>query len=307
MDQSVEIPKFYQPKFTSDMELLAQKMEALLRPFVSEKPYQGESGEVVKQFGATKARYGDEDRNGDTPVMTLPRDQRWVYPATADAGDLFSRTDLLRMLVDPTMEVKKAMMAAMNRSIDADVIIPAFFGPAKTGKNGATTTNYPSDGSLDVAITVGSADNATNTGLNTAKLIAARKLFRKNYVDIAAEPITVAISSTQEEDLLNDIKATKSNYNGGDPVLKEGIISRWLGFNFVVLEELPFDPANPTYRWNPAWVKSGMHLGVWNNLNAYYAQDPTKKFNYRVYLEQMFGATRTQEKKVVRIINLDNG
>jgi hypothetical protein len=44
-----------------------------------------------------------------------------------------------------------------------------------------------------------------------------------------------------------------------------------------------------------------MHLGVWEDLLAFDGVDPRKKFNRWIYLEQLKGATRLEEKKVVRI------
>lgn len=310
--QDNEIPKFFEPLYARNAEMLLQKEQSYLRPLCEERgDYTGDGAQAVKQFGSTKAIYGDDDRTGDTPVLSTPRDVRWLYPAPAKWGDLISKDDLLRQLIDPTSWVHMAGVMAMNRSIDEDVIIPAFFGTAKTGKNGTTSTTFPS--SQEVAITVGSSDGNTNTGLNTAKLIRARKLLRKAYVKVTQEPIFCAISAAQEEDLLNDAKVINRDYNPGDPgwtappVLRDGQLDRWLGMNFVVLEELPFDPADATKRWNPVWAKSGMHLGVWDNFSAFFAPDPTKQFNYRVFMRQTFAATRTQEKKVVKIINLDNG
>lgn len=298
--QEIEIPKHYQPQFTTIQELLLQKMGSTFRPYCMPGSYKGESGEVVKQFGATKARVGNEDRNGDTPIMTTPRDQRWVYPTHVDIGDLFDKQDQIRQLIDPTSSINQAFNAAMGRAIDDDIIIPAFFGDAKTGKNGSVTTVFPNDGSQDVAQTIGSDNGATNVGLNSAKIIRGRKLLRRFKVKLEQEQVYVGISSAQEEDLLNDAKYTDRDF--GEPVLEQGRLKRWLGCEFVIDDGLPW-AAN--VRSCPMWVKSGMHFGTWEELNTKIGPDPGKKFNVRVYMSQNFGCTRTQEKKVIRILCKD--
>ncbi len=292
--QEVEIPKHYQPQFTQIQEHLLQKQGSLLMSTVDVGDYQGESGEVVKQFGATKARVGNEDRNGDTPIMTTPRDQRWVYPETVDWGDLLNKPDQLRMLIDPTSSLNQGANMAMGRSIDEDIIIPAFFSAAKTGKNGSTTTNYPANAN-DIAITVGNG-GAGNVGMNVEKLIEARRLARRFYWPLDREPMYCGLSSLQESDLLNSVKFANRDY--GEPVLDQGRLKSYMGFQFVVLEEYPW-AAN--VRSLPVWMKSGMHLGRWDGLSTNIAKDPGKKFNVRIYMSQMYGATRTQEKKVLRI------
>lgn len=300
-DPNVEIPKWYQPKFTQDVRLLSQQTEAKLRQAVTVGTYQGESGEAVKQMGIVEALVGDEGGT-TTPNVSAPRDQRWVFPTLTEIGKTFKRSDALRILTDQVAPEKMAFVAGMNRAEDKKIILPAFFGPAKTGKAGGTTTNFPAT-SQDVAQTVGSADGVTNVGINTAKLIKGRRRLRGNNVDIDTDPMWCLLSADEEEQLLNDIKVTNRDYNGQNPILIDGKLTRWLNFNFIILDETIINPADATERWTPLWAQSGMHLGLWNELGAYYAQDPSQKFNYRLYLEQEKGSTRLEEAKVVRIRN----
>lgn len=304
MASSEEDQKFYQPQFTTEFQMLAQQMVSKLRPAVTEAPYQGEGGEVVKQIGIIEANVGDEASDGDTPDNNAPKDQRWVYPSEVNIGKLFKRADAKRILADPAAQERQAFMAAMNRAVDRKIIMPAFFGTSKTGKNGAASTVYNTGN--DVASTIGNGGGATAVGMNTAKLIAAREKLALNDVDMDAEELWVAITPKQMSDLLNDIKATNRDYNGGDPVLRDNRLKYWGGFNFVELNGVPVDPADSSLRWNPIWCKSGMHLGVWENMQAFSGPDVRKKFNTWLYLEQMFGATRVQEAKVGKIISKES-
>ena len=111
-----DIPKHYQPLFTKNVETLVQKSGSLLMPYVDIGNYSGESAEIVKQFGPTKARRGDNSRYGDTPIMSTSRDQRWVFPENVDWGDLFDRNDLMKMLIDPSSILTTNAASARRRA-----------------------------------------------------------------------------------------------------------------------------------------------------------------------------------------------
>lgn len=302
MSQEDEIPKHYQAQFTQNVSHLVQKSGSLLLPHVdSSGSYQGESQEVVKQFGATKARRGDNSRHGDTPIMSTPRDQRWVVPENIDWGDLFDRNDLMKMLIDPTSPITQAAVMAMGRETDV-TIINAIFGDAKTGKAGATTTSFPAlGGAQDVGIQVGS-DPAADTGLNVAKIIRARRILRAHYAISAMDPLVFVGGARQEEELFNDERFVNTRYRRS-AVLEDADSNEFFRVNFVWIEEMPTNPADATHRWCALFPKSAIHFGRWNGgMKTHLAQNPQKKFNWQLYMHDTQGATRTEEKKVVRVI-----
>lgn len=295
--QEVEIPKWKQEQFSKNIDILPQ-YKGKLRPLCSEAPYKGKGGEVVKQLGATEAE-DSTGRNSDTPIMTTPRDSRWVYPIKSHWGDLFDEEDMLEQLVDPTSSITTNAGYAMGRRIDVARIIPAFFGPAKTGVNGGTTTNFINDGTQDVNIQVGSADEATDTYLNTEKLETVWAMFLRDEIDIEMEQINVAVSSQDAQRLLRDIRFVNRDYRD-TAVVEKGKLIGYMGINLVHVEKVPKNAAN-TIRYLPAWVKSGMHVGVWQDRKVRAAERPDKSFNVQLYLSQSFGATRLEEHKVKRI------
>lgn len=291
-----EIPKRYQPMFTQAVESLLRKGGSLLESTCIPGTYKGESAEVVKQYGKAGARVGSEDRYGDTPINTTPRDARWVYPTTVDAGDLFDREDQVRMLIDETSPIVQGFVSDMGEALDESIIVPAFFGDAKTGKNGGTTTVFPATAN-DVGIQVGSPVGApVDTGMNVAKLLKARQMLRKNKNKLGREPFYCGLTSLAEAELFSD--PMYGNRDWGEPILDNGHLKDYLGFTFVPMEEWPW-AAN--VRSVPAWARSGMHLGTWNAVATKLGEDSTKKFNIRAYVWMIKGCTRTQEGKVIRI------
>jgi len=80
----------------------------------------------------------------------------------------------------------------------------------------------------------------------------------------------------------------------------QGNVDTFLGFKFIQCERLGVDGSGD--RRCIAWAKSGMHLGMWNDINTKISERADKSYATQVYVKGTFGATRTDEKKVVEII-----
>ena len=126
----------------------------------------------------------------------------------------------------------------------------------------------------------------------------ARALMKANKGEIR-EPMYCAISSEEHDALLKEVQVSNRDYNG-TPVLEDGNIKRFMGFEFIVTERLLLDSSN-TYRLCPAWVKSGMHFGVWEDIVAEVTKRADKSYSTQVYTRMTIGATRLMQGKVVQI------
>ena len=51
-----------------------------------------------------------------------------------------------------------------------------------------------------------------------------------------------------------------------------------------------------------AGAKSGLHLGIWNDITTKISERADKSYATQVYVKGTFGATRVEEGKVVEII-----
>jgi hypothetical protein len=298
MDPNIEIPKHYHTQFSNAVELLLQYEGSMLEPFVRVMPFTGEKAEVIKQFGDTEFR-DDNQRGDDTPNMEVTRDSRWIFPHDVDWGYLFERKDDLRMIIDQQGPLLRAAANALGKKTDQIIVNEGIFGDVKTGRNAGTTVSFPSG--QKVAATVGGGGSAT--GMNLAKLRAARKKLAAAYISPRAK-LYMAITENQHDELLGETQVTSADFNGGErPVLKDGRVSYFLGWNFIVIPStsgiIPVDGSG--YRRCPGWVDDAIVLGKWNGLVTRIAPDPAKKFNTRAYMAQTLGATRTQEKKVVEV------
>lgn len=292
-EQEVEIPKWYNPEFSKIIQLLPQ-YQGKLEQYLTTGSHQGDGAEVVKQLGQTEA-VDTNTRNGDTPIMTTPRKQRWVYPVKTHWGDLFDPADLLRQMVDPTSPIAQNAAIAMGRAKDTKRIIPALFADARTGIEGADVTIFPNDNSQDINVQTGG--NGVDTGMNVAKVIAIWEKFLENEVDIETDPVTIVLGAKGAGELFNDIQYVNTQYRNS-AVLEQGKLTGLMGMNIVVSTQLSKTGNN---RNAAAFAKSGMYLGKWKELTTNSAPDPTKQFNHRLYLWQMMGSTRLDEKKVLRV------
>lgn len=296
---SVNVNVAFVQTYSTNVMMLLQQQGSRLRGAVQVMPLVGKAATVAEQFGNV-APVKNQGRHSDTPLISTPQDKRWIYPNDYDWADLIDQQDKLRMLIDPSSPYAMAGAWAMGRAQD-DEILNAFFSAANTGENGTTSTTFPA-GQV-VANTVGAT---AATGLNVAKLRAAKKLLLQAEVDIDNVPLYVAVNAVQHDNMLNEAQAISLDYNT-KPVLVDGRITSFMGFQFIHSERTFGSPSCQltgtvagTYRI-PCWAKTGVVLGMWNDVQSQVDRRPDKRNSWQVYVTGTFGATRTEEKQVVEI------
>jgi hypothetical protein len=271
--------------YKSTVEHLLQQRGSKFRSTVMEDSYNGKSGAAVNQIGAVNAQL-KTTRHSDTPLIETPHDKRWVYPSDYEWADLIDDQDKLRIIADPTSPYAINGAMALGRAMD-DVIIAAATGTAKTGEDGTVSTAFPA----------GQTAGTTAGGLTIAKLREAMQLLIAAEVDVDNEELYCAIGAQQHDDLLGQTQAISLDFTT-KPVLVDGRIRSFMGFNFLDSQRLAL---SGTDRTAVCWAKSGLHLGLWNDINARITERDDKSYSTQVYLKATFGATRVEEKKVVAI------
>lgn len=292
---SANIPTHFVQQYSTTTQLLLQQRGSKLRDTVMQGSYTGKQGSPVNQIGAIAARKVTS-RFAPIGRVDAATDRRWVFPNDYDLPQLIDQFDKLRLLTDPSSEYVQNSLYAMGRAMD-DEIIDAFHDDAKTGENGGTTTSLPS--SQVVGVSVG----GTTSNLNVAKLRAAKKILLANEVDMEADMICAVITASQHDSLLNEAQVVSTDFND-KPVLVEGMVQRFLGVEFKHCERIKTgtDDAAGTSRAVPLYAKSGMHLGMWNDLYTKISErDDLQGHPWQAYIMGTFGATRLEEKKVTKI------
>ena len=285
---SFQVSTAFVQQYTTNVGLLLQQRGSKLRDAVTVGSYTGKAAKAVEQIGAVTAQ-ARTSRHADTPLISTPHDARWVFPTDYEWADMVDDQDKLRMLIDPTSPYAVNGAYALGRAMD-DLIITAALGTAMTGENGSTSTAFDT---ATQQIAVGA------TGLTVAKLRQARRILMANEVDVAMDPLYIAVTAQQMDNLLGTTEVTSSDYNTVK-TLVSGDVDTFLGFKFIQVERLGLDGSGD--RRCIAWAKSGLHLGLWNDITTKISERADKSYATQVYVKGTFGATRTEEKKVVEII-----
>lgn len=280
-------------QYRANVELLLQQKESRLRNAVTVGSYVGKAASVVEQFGEATA-VKRTSRHSDTPLLSLSQDKRWVFPSDYEWASLIDNQDRLRAIIELTSPYAMAGAAAMNRVMD-DVILAAIFGTNYTGENGTTSETFGTVGSgtYDVGVNTG----GTASSLNVAKLQGAIRILMTANKGELMEPVYGAISSYEHDALLKEVQVHNKDY-GGTAVLVDGKVKRFMGIDFIITERLTITSGN---RLIPIWLKSGMHLGMWDGVTAKISERNDKGHATQVYLAMTLGATRTQLGKQVRV------
>lgn len=278
-------------EYSTNLELLSQQMRPKLAPYTTEQSASGSKAfRMLSQVDSTNAV---RRTSSAKPAINidLDHDGRWVYPLMTDWGKVVDDLDLLQTNIQPQGSYVRSAIAALNRQSDDD-FLTAFFGDAKTGETGSTTTSFLS--ANQVAQTEGST-----TGLNVDKLRAAQKVLLDNDVDLDMESIYIAVSPEQHDDLLALTQVVSTDFNER-PVLVDGMVRKFLNMNFVISTRLPTDASG--YRRLPVWVPSGMGKGLWKPVSGVVRKRPDLQ-GEPDYVEasQMEGFTRLEEAKCVEI------
>jgi hypothetical protein len=282
------IPQYFVTQWDSAIRTEASQKESRFQTAVTDR------GSIVGE-SFTINFLGDDGglldpntvRHGDT-VWELENHQARIsnmadfYRATP-----LDRNDIPKMLVNPVTggDYMRNMMSRKNRRID-DIIYRAARGNQLL-KDGS---NVPLPATQKIAV--------GGTAFTKGKLIAARKIFRRNEADgHAGEELNIAYNDEMLEDILSDTTLTSVDVLAVK-MLQEGDVSRkWMGFNWIPYNGIEFTAA--TY-YTIAWAKSGIHFGKgYEEGNVTRRGD--KKDAWQVSMGASYGAGRQDEKKVVEI------
>jgi hypothetical protein len=244
-------------QFSTNVQLLLQQKGSRLRGSVREGMHVGEQpcrsirSARSKRPSAVRATPTSPGRHADRPSLGVPVRLRLERPDRQRGQAADARRSAVAYVINGTY--------AMGRAMDNE-IIPAFFGTAKTGKAGGTSTTFPA--AQQIAVSFGAA---AAIGLTIAKLREAKRLLLAAEVDVDNDPLFVPITAKQHDNLLGEAQAISLDYNT-KPVLVEGKITSFMGFNFIHTELLQLNGSG--FRRVPAYAQSGMYLGLWNDIRT---------------------------------------
>ena len=299
---SINSPTFYASQFATDVELLAQQKESKLQRCVTVgSGHVGKQVSPCDQVGLVDPSENTE-RFGPMPRTDASTDRRWVMPRFWDLNQLKDKNDLIRQITDDKQALARAAVAGMNRRKDLS-ILDGMLNTNYTGETGTVSTSF-----LSTQV-VGVNTGGTASGLNVAKLRDGLRICLENDLDEEDEEFYIATSGKQHSLLLAETQITSADYNAqrdGTPVLQNGKIAQFMGYNFVHCERVTAfngtDDQGGTSTPIPVWAKSGVYLGIWKDSTMRIDErTDLRGIPWQLYADAAFGGTRTQEKKVLKL------
>lgn len=292
---SANAASLFGKQYANTVALLTQQRGSRFRKAVTVGSYKGNQASPVDQIGAVEMQQVTT-RFGAIGRVDAPLSRRWVNPTDWDLPQLMDSFDDLKILSDPKSKYVMNAMQAAGRKED-DVIIDAFFGAASTGVNGGSSTAFAADGGSTVAVNEAASGN---TNMTVAKLRRARRNLMASEVDLETDELYVAINAQAHDSLLQEAQVVSTDFNE-KPVLVDGMVERYLGFRFIHSERLDTDGSG--FRQCPAWAKSGMHLGIWEDMVTEVSRrNDLAGIPWQAYIKMSIGATRLEGVKVEEIL-----
>lgn len=277
-------------EFKAGWEMVSQQKDSRLQATVTDVGSVTGQSFTKNTMGATTAntvtnRLGDtewNDQDHQTRVI-LMQDKDWATPV-----DQF---DLPKLLASPQGDYMQNGIAALNRAKDA-VIYQALLGSALI-RAGEQTPYTAQTFSTSRKILDG------GVGMTKAKLITAKKLFRKVEADqMNGEQLFMLYDAEMLEDILADTTLTSADFMAVK-MLQEGDVSgKWLGFQWV-----PYEALNDTgtVRTTVAYTKTSTVFGTGMAREIDVGPRRDKKNAIQIYARESYGAGRMHENRVVSI------
>jgi len=302
---SENLPKLFTTQFSTVLALKLQQRQSKLRGRVMEGFHVGKQASPIQYIGAIQMK-PPQGRYAPIGRQDVDFTRRWVFPVDKDANQLIDTFDKLKTAIEPTSQYSDVAAAAVAREWD-DRLISAAFGSAQIGTDaGGLSTETFNTGALSSGAgyqIISNFGSSAASGLTVAKMIEAKRGLRKLQVDVDAEEMTWVTNSQGESDLLNQVQVVSTEFSD-KPVLQEGKVTRFLGFNVVYSERLT--DYTTSVRSNIVFVKSGLYLGIWKDTeNDVDRRKDLSGLPYQIYTMMSSGATRLEPGRLLQCLCAD--
>jgi hypothetical protein len=313
---SDQVPTTYTTQFQNNMRLALNQTQSKVYQFAMPRdaatgtPPGASLVELDDIIGQVQSRKGSGDgRHGDVNYANTGHTRLYIAKPDFDYyAELVDNNDQVQAKIALQSGYMQTAVATVNRAKD-DAFYGGFFGTMLTGAAGTTQTPFPA-GNV-IANDVGGVAG-TPTGLNVAKVRAARKLLAQQFNDMDEDRYMV-VTADDLDQLLQEALVINIDFGAKGNELQDGRLRQLMGFTFIETES-----ENPLF-WNsglldagggvrktPFWVKSGMASYAWWNTKTTIDRLPTKHGSIQVYASICVGCTRTDSGKVGYILDKRN-
>lgn len=279
----------YAIKFKNDFILRVQQQGSRLENTVRNDPdfLEGKYG-YFDRIGPIAGDNLKTTRHGDTPINGSNYDRRRLLRDTRNWGDMVDRSDIDRMMKNPTSRLVENSRFMRNRRVD-DYIIAAATGNAWSVDQ--------DDNASSVALPSGNfVGQNGGHGAILGNILTAQENLDHAEVDDEEERWYV-YTAHQMTQLLNTTQTTNQFYAQIQQI-RDGKIDYLAKARWVRSERLLMDPSYTTYRMNLMYAKRGIGVATQGEPFTRVTERDDKQYNWQVYLEYELGSTRIEDECV---------
>lgn len=267
---------------------------------------QSSEKQFYEQIGSIQAE-PVTTRFAESPQANTSFDRRMVTIAPYHVGDFIDKFERVQTLADPSSAIVQNFVKALQREADR-IAYQAMFGVAYTGKEGTTSETYSTDLSSAGGPVIGVDFGAANAALTIAKLIEAGRAATALFWD-PDEQMHLLYNAAGRADLLNTTQVTSSDYNSVK-ALVSGQVTGFMGFEFHVWEGYVLLGTNvmrgtgggsEVVDMFPVFTKGSVLFATGIEIETEITRRADRSFHWYAYARAMYGATRMEANRVLKI------
>lgn len=255
----------------------------------------GKQVSITDILGPMDARI-DAPEGGDTPDVDASHEPIWIRPRRIDWGKIVKKEDQIKALTDYKSEYVQGGVSAVIRAHNG-IMAAALFGPRLIGNEVPQSSVW---NGRTVAVDYG--NTGTPQPMSVKKILAAIRLMEQDEVTVEEEELALALDPLENEQLWNDVTFVSKDYRKEaqlDDMAKR--VQAIFGIPIVSTKRLADYDGNTSTA--ALWCKSGMHWGPFMPIDIKSSPNPAKQYREHPYIETWEGATRSEDAKVVKILN----
>jgi hypothetical protein len=252
----------------------------------------GKQLQIVDLIGEMDARQ-DAPEGGDTPDIEAQHEPVWVRPTRLDWGKIMKIEDVIKALTDFKSEYVQGGVKAITRKKNR-ILAQALFGNRLIGNEVPVSTAWAGS---TVATDFGSS--GTPNRMSVPKLNNAIRLMEDAFIDIEMEDLYLVLNPQQNEELYTDITFTSRDYRT-EAKYDQRRVKEIMGIPILSSKNVP--PNSGTEYSAALFCRSGMWWGNAMPVTVKSAPNPAKQYREHPYIETWIAATRSEDKKVVKIL-----
>lgn len=289
--------------YVANVQLAIQQRRSRLdMAFTYQDGLSGRQMSLLELIGSTTAVV-DLGRKADTPDIDNNIEPVWIRPRQLAWGKLIEKEDAIKALTNYQSPFVTAGAAAMVRGKDV-ILAGSIFANRIIGQDGTTSSAW-SGRTVAVGVGYTATDDTTATGMNVRKLLRGRRYMQADQVETGDEELFFTGNAQAIEELFRDITYISRDYRSSKPLETPDEEQRILNIHILRANDGAAGLADydgSTYT-SALFCKSGMYWGEFDPLEIRVPERPDKMMRPHPQMEQWLGATRTEDYKVVKILN----